>query len=82
MLRERAVGFDLRGGVAAIQLLRGECPAIDEERLDPPCALGERLAEDGGPAIVGRPWQAAAPQLQTMSRAISRPLAGDARVAE
>lgn len=35
-----------RSVVAALELGGGECPAIGEEILDLPDALGERLAKD------------------------------------
>ena len=49
-----------------------ERAAVDEEAFDPAGMLGERLAEDRGPAFVGRALAGARrPQFQMMSRAMN-----------
>src|SRR2546430_17353580 len=43
-----------RGGVAALQPGGAQRPAIDDEAVESPGALGQRLAEHEGAAFVGR----------------------------
>src|SRR6266700_8434467 len=43
-----------RQGIAAVELGGAQRPAIDDEAVESPGALGQRLAEDEGTAFVGR----------------------------
>src|SRR6266542_5704303 len=52
--RERGLRRGPGERVAAIELGGGEGAAVDEEAVDAPGALGERLAEDRGAALLSR----------------------------